>query len=40
MPQKNLNEHLEIDILGTKAYSLLNNKINPMADYLKSPIII
>ena len=40
MPQKNLNEHLEIDILGTKAYSLLNNKINPMDDYLKSPIII
>lgn len=40
MPQKNLNEHLEIDIIGTKAYSLLNNKINPMADYLKSPIII
>ena len=40
MPKKNLNEHLEIDILGTKAYSLLNNKINPMDDYLKSPIII
>jgi len=40
MPQKNLSEHLEIDILGTKAYSLLNPKINPMDDYLKSPIII
>lgn len=40
MPKKNLNEHLEIDILGTKAYSILNNKINPMDDYLKSPIII
>lgn len=40
MPQKNLNEHLEIDLLGTKAYSLLNPKINPMDDYLKSPIII
>lgn len=28
---------LKIDILGTKAYSLLNPKVNPMDDYLKSP---
>jgi hypothetical protein len=31
---------MKIDILGTKAYSLLNPKVNPMDDYLKNPIII
>lgn len=40
IPQKLSSTHLEIDILGTKAYSLLNDKINPMDDYLKSPIIL
>lgn len=40
IPKKNLNQHLEIDILGTKAYSLLNNKIKSMDDFLRSPIII
>lgn len=40
MPQHDLCDMLKIDIIGTKAYSILNNKINPMDDYLKSPIII
>ncbi|SFC72863.1 nucleotidyltransferase [Clostridium uliginosum] len=40
LPKKNINDHMKIDILGTKAYSILNNKINPMQDYLTSPIII
>lgn len=40
VPKNNLCDHMKIDILGTKAYSLLNPKINPMDDYLKSPIII
>ena len=40
MPQHNLCDMLKIDIKGTKAYSILNDKVNPMDDYLKSPIII
>lgn len=40
VPKNNLCDHMKIDILGTKAYSLLNSKINPMEDYLKGPIII
>lgn len=40
VPKNNLCDHLKIDILGTKAYSLLNPMVNPMDDYLKSPIII
>lgn len=40
VPRNNLCHHMKIDILGTKAYSLLNPMINPMDDYLKSPIII
>jgi len=40
VPRSNLCDHMKIDILGTKAYSLLNPKVNPMDDYLKSPIII
>lgn len=40
IPRKNLCEHLELDILGTKAYSILNADINPMADYFNGPIII
>lgn len=31
---------MELDILGTKAYSILNPHINPMDDYLRGPIII
>ena len=30
---------LELDIQSTKAYSLLNDKVNPLSDYLLSPII-
>ena len=40
VPRNNLCDHMKIDILATKAYSLLNQNINPMADYLKGPIII
>lgn len=40
MPRNKLCDHMKIDILGTKAYSLLNPNINPMDDYLKGPIII
>ncbi|AWK51334.1 nucleotidyltransferase [Clostridium beijerinckii] len=40
VPKNNLCDHMKIDILGTKAYSLLNSKIHPMEDYLKGPIII
>ncbi|GAA0078019.1 nucleotidyltransferase [Clostridium sp. CTA-5] len=40
VPKKNLNDHMKIDIMGTKAYSILNPKVNPMQDYLTSPIII
>lgn len=40
VPRNTLCDHLRIDILGTKAYSILNPSINPMDDYLKSPIII
>lgn len=38
--KNNLCEHMDIDILGTKAYSILNPAVNPMDDYLKRPIII
>lgn len=38
---KNISSiHMELDILGTKAYSILNPHINPMDDYLKGPVII
>lgn len=33
------NPLLELDIQATKAYSILNNKIDPRSDYLISPII-
>ncbi len=39
VPKNNLCDHMKIDILGTKAYSLLNSKVNPMDDYLKSPFM-
>ena len=35
-----MNEHLSLDIQSTKAYSLLNKRISPVADYLNGPIII
>ena len=34
------NPCLSLDILGTKSYSLLNKSINPLDDYLKSPIFL
>ena len=37
VPRNNLCDHLKIDILGTKAYSILNPMVNPMDDYLKGP---
>ncbi len=40
LPKNNLPTHLTLDIYGTKAYSLLNSSINPMDDYLKSPVIL
>ncbi|MDO5517904.1 MAG: nucleotidyltransferase [Clostridium sp.] len=40
LPRHNLCEHLKLDILGTKAYSILNPDVNPMADYFNGPIII
>ncbi len=40
VPKNSLSEHLQLDIMGTKAYSILNNSVNPMDDYLKGPIII
>lgn len=40
VPRNNLSPHMELDILGTKAYSILNPSVNPMDDYLKGPVII
>jgi predicted nucleotidyltransferase len=40
IPKNNLCDHMKIDILGTKAYSLLNSQVTPMDDYLKSPVMI
>lgn len=37
LPQKIENKKLELDILGTKAYSILNKSISPLDDYLRSP---
>ena len=37
LPQKMTNKKLELDILGTKAYSILNQSISPIEDYLRSP---
>ncbi|ADL51634.1 nucleotidyltransferase [Clostridium cellulovorans] len=40
VPQNLENPMLRLDIASTKAYSIINSKINPNEDYLKSPIII
>ncbi|MGL5649133.1 MAG: nucleotidyltransferase [Clostridium sp.] len=40
LPKTINNISLELDILGTKAYSLLTNSISPMDDYKKSPFIL
>lgn len=39
MPKNVNNPLLNLDIQATKSYSILNNKINPLNDYLQSPII-
>lgn len=39
VPKHINNPLLSLDIQGTKAYSILNNKVNPLSDYLISPII-
>ena len=39
VPKNNSNKLLQLDIQSTKAYSILNNKVNPLSDYLLSPII-
>lgn len=33
-------ECLKLDILSTKAYSIINKNIDPLADYLNSPLIL
>lgn len=37
IPKKITNPMLNLDILGTKAYSILNSSISPYEDYVKSP---
>ncbi|MBU5454034.1 nucleotidyltransferase [Caproiciproducens sp. MSJ-32] len=37
--KKNINPLLNLDINATKAYSILNNSLNPLSDFLNSPII-
>lgn len=39
VPKYPNNPLLELDILATKAYSILNMKVCPKSDYLKSPIL-
>lgn len=39
VPKYPNNPLLELDILATKAYSILNPSLNPKSDYLKVPII-
>lgn len=38
-PRHISNNMLQLDLQGTKAYSLLNNSISPMEDYFKTPYI-
>lgn len=40
LPKEIGNPSLEFDILGTKAYSIINNSINPFDDYIKTPFIL
>ena len=39
VPRFSDNPLLKFDLQATAAYSILNNKVNPYNDYLKSPII-
>lgn len=38
LPKNIDDDKLKLDILGTKAYSILNSSVSPNDDYLKSPI--
>lgn len=40
VPKNIDNSMLSLDLLGTKAYSVLNKNISPMEDYLRSPIFV
>ncbi len=40
LPKNIENSMLSLDLLGTKAYSILNKNISPMEDYLRSPIFV
>ena len=40
VPKNIDNSMLSLDLLGTKAYSILNKNISPMEDYLRSPIFV
>lgn len=40
VPKKIEDQKLHLDLLGTQAYSILNNSISPYDDYLKSPIFL
>lgn len=39
IPKHISNNMLQLDLQGTRAYSLLNNSISPMEDYFKTPYI-
>lgn len=39
-PKNIEDEMLKLDLLGSKAYSLLNTSVSPMEDYFKSPYIL
>ncbi|PRR84157.1 nucleotidyltransferase [Clostridium vincentii] len=40
VPKKISDDKLKLDLLGTKAYSILNPNISPLEDYYKSPIYL
>ena len=40
LPKRIENSKLLLDVLATKAYSILNPSISPMSDYYKSPIFL
>lgn len=40
VPKHIEDDMLKLDLLSTKAYSILNISINPLEDYLKSPMMI
>ena len=40
VPKHVEDDMLKLDLLSTKAYSILNTSINPLEDYLKSPMMI